>query len=458
MKKARAIKAAKGMQDLLPAKFLKVQKILGPIRECFESFGYQPIELPIIEPLELHLVKTGEEVRSKMYTFKDKAERDLCLRPELTASVVRAYINSLKMEPKPVKVYYVGPAFRYERPQMGRYRQFTHAGIELFGSDDVRADAEVIYLASKALGMTGLRDFRLAIGNVAITLSLLEKLGLGEGFLGTVIESLEGLKKEETTIEAIEARFGKVQQGEASSGRKESLSRLLDYIKTIVNIKGRPDAVLGEVKKLTAEFDIDEGCVKKLEELTDNLSYYDLDWDTACIDLGFGRGLEYYTGLVFEIEYEGLGAQKQVCGGGRYDNLVQTFGGESTPALGFAYGVERLAMALEAQEKSEAPSDGMQKGFSDLFIVPLDEDSLRPSLALAGRLRAKGLKVEADLSFKNLRKALRYADRTGACFIALIGEEERASASVKIKEMKTGEERLFAISDSDAISAFVKAP
>jgi len=456
MRKGRPIQPVKGMQDLLPGKFLEARKIVGTIKECFESFGYQPIELPIIEPLELHLIKTGEEVKSKMYTFKDKADRDLCLRPELTASVVRAYINNLKTEPKPLKLYYVGPAFRYDRPQKGRYRQFTHAGVELFGSSDVRSDAEIIYMAARALDMIGLKDFRLAIGNVAITLALLKKLELEEAFLGTIIESLEGLKKEEATIEEVQSRFVKMQQEEPSSGRRRALAQALDYIKRIVNIKGSPQEVLGEARNLVREFNLEQDSVAKLEEVAGNLDYYGIDWARTGIDLGFGRGLEYYTGVVFEIECENLGAQKQVCGGGRYDDLVETFGGESTPALGFACGVERLVMALEKKEE-KAAQDGMRKGFSQLFVVALDEGSLRPCLKLADQLRARGLRVETDLSFKNIKKALRYADRASIGFAAIIGEDERAASSVRIKNMKGGEEKLFALTDIDAISKFIKA-
>jgi len=456
MEKSKIIQPAKGMQDLLPARFAGFERITKTIRECFESFGFQPLELPIIEPLELHLVKTGAEVRSKMYVFKDKADRELCLRPELTASVVRAYNSSLKSEAKPVKVYYVGPAFRYDRPQKGRYRQFTHAGVEVFGAAGARAEAEIIYMAARALDMIGLKDYRLGIGNVGITLNLVERLGLDEDIMGVIIESLESLKKQEETIGQTQAKFRKMQSQKPE--RRDALRQVVDYIERAVGIKGKPGAVLGEVKKLVEDFQIGDEPLRQIEEVVEGLDCYGMHWERTSIDLGFGRGLEYYTSIVFEIECENLGAQKQVCGGGRYDDLVETFGGESTPAVGFAYGIERLVMALEKEEGSTQSKSNMQKGFTGVFVAPLDDDSLGVSLRFAEELRAAGLRVETDISFKNLKKCLRYAHRSGIGFAAIIGEEERKSSKVKIKDMKTGDERLFSISDIEAISGLLKAP
>jgi len=497
----------KGTSDLLPVIFQQTREIQSRLSECYESFGYQPVEVPIIEHLGLHLKKSGEEMRRKMYAFKDLGQRDLCLRPEFTASVVRAYVNHLQHHPSPLRLYYMGPTFRYDQPQRGRYRQFTQSGVEMFGAKSTAADAEVIYLACKGLDALGIREYSVSIGNIGITLSLLDCMELDEHRKVQIVEALESIRKEDDAVGKLRRRLDEIDEaldedwkryegvpsqegidpmqakglvdglisGSRSGfadgrdpdeiverllekirrrGQRPAVERVLAFVERLSEMHGAPDKVMQMAREVSAEYVLPSQPVDDLREVLSALSSYDFDWSRAEVDLAFGRGLAYYTGVIFEINCDSLEGQRQICGGGRYDGLVKALGGRGAPALGFAYGVERLRLAkysLAGDATSDTDRE-MIRGFSHVLVCALNGASARYAHQVAERLRALGLRAEVDVMGRSPGKNLSHADRSGIPFAMVIGDDEVRHSVVKVKDLSNGQETSFPLHELGRVS------
>lgn len=394
----------RGVQDILPEDIPYWQLVENTARKLFESYNYEEIRTPIFEYTELFRKGTGETtdiVMKEMYTFTDKKGRSLTLRPEGTPGVIRAFLTNKIYNQKPVwKVYYIGPMFRYERPQAGRYRQFHQLGIEVLGRKDPYIDFEVIKLA----------------------VDLLKNLKLEN--LEVEINSLGCIKCRPNYREALISYFRKYED-QLSPIDKERLERnplrLLDSKdEKLIALK---DQAPQPIDYLCDECKIHFEKVQKYLSL-DNIKYK--------LNPKLVRGLDYYTRTVFEITTTTLGSQNAVVGGGRYDNLVETYGGPSIPGLGFALGIERLIILLKQQNHISLP-------YIPLIFITLSEDYVETGIKLANILRTK-YRVDIGSPQENLRTQLKWADKLGS-FIVIFLTEVIEKNKLKIKNFKTGEEK-----------------
>lgn len=404
------ISRPKGTNDLLPDNIWRWQKLEQLIREECARFNYHEIRTPIFEETGLFQRGLGEAtdiVEKEMYTFDDKGGRSMTLRPEGTASVVRAYIeNNLQGTGLPVKLYYLGPMFRYERPQAGRYRQFHQFGVECFGSSEPSLDAEVIVLAYSIYTKLGAKNVQLKLNSI--------------GCPNCRPKYLEKLK------EALKERRDSL----CDNCRKRSETNPL----RVLDCKEKNcQPAIAELPRIT-DYLCDEcrdhyGKVKSILKLW-NVEYVE--------DSRLVRGLDYYTKTVFEFLVESLGAQNAVGGGGRYDGLVEEIGGEPTPAVGFAMGIERTILAV---------GDSWQKDPDvDLYIVAIGDtkDAALTQLKLA---RDHGLKAEMDHLNRSVKAQFKQANRLNAKYCLILGPDELANNLVKLRNMQDGEEIQLSLND-----------
>jgi histidyl-tRNA synthetase len=403
------IQRPKGTQDIYGDGMAQWHRVETTIRQFMHGANYQEIRTPVFEATELFARGVGDTtdiVNKEMYTF-EKGERSLTLRPENTAGVVRAYIeNGMSRLPKPVKLFYIGPMFRYERPQSGRQRQFHQAGLELFGLDTPASDAEAVILAMQLFQTLGIPDLRLEVNNIG-SVACRERFKTGfkaliEPYLNTLCEDCR-TRFEKNPLRMLDCK----QPGCGAIYSKPEIQSFLEQDFTSPEYQERFQAFTGILDSLGIAHHRNYRLV---------------------------RGLDYYTGLVFEITSGKLGAQNTVCGGGRYDGLVELLGGPATPAVGWALGMERLTSLMPA-ETAQGP---------DYCIV---SDDVSAAFKLAGEIRARGQRVDVDLSGKAMGKQLAYADKIKAAEVILLGEQERTSGNLTIKQLSTGEQRQISQSD-----------
>lgn len=411
------MKRPRGTRDLFGEELNRVREAQRKLEEMFKRYGYEEIETPIFEKLDLFTEKSGSEIMDQIYHFEDKSGRQLALRPELTAPSIRLYNNELKREPKPLKIFYFGPCFRYERPQAGRWRQFLQAGVELIGSERSEADAEVIGLTNDALRGMGLKDYSLRLGHIGLLRSLLGYGGVSREDQDPVLRAIDSNDDERL---------------EKSLNEAEVSDEVQEKIWDLIDLRGDSKDVIAEAESLLGDIPEVGGIIDNFRNILERLRQMGMvDYE---IDLGVARGLEYYTGSVFEVYYNDV----QLGGGGRYDDLIESFGGESEPAVGVGFGVDRIARVLENKEKSETDSD------LDAIILPTEDSMLEKSLSMARELRKEGFRIDIDLMGRSLSKALSYADSRNAKRAIIIGPEDMEEGRVTIKNMKSGEqERVF---------------
>ncbi len=399
------IKAIRGTRDILPEEVSYWQQVEARAREIFGRALYQEIRPPIFEQTELFKRGIGEAtdvVGKEMYSFRDRGDRSLTLRPEITAGVVRAFIeNNLSAQGGVQRLWYTGAAFRYERPQAGRQRQFHQLGMELLGSDAPRADVEVIALASDLLQSLGLKNLTLNLNSV----------GRGEDrqrYREALIEYLQPYKDE---LDA------------------DSQDRLIRNPLRILDSKDKRTQEIAQDAPSILDYLSPEsqGHLQQVQQL---LSDLDIKYE---LNPRLVRGLDYYTHTAFEIQSTDLGAQATVCGGGRYDGLVEQLGGTQTPAVGWAIGLERLVILLQ-QLQEFAPS------VTDFYLVSRGEKAEAQALILAQKLRRAGFVVELDLSGSGFAKQFKRADRSRAVACLVLGDAEAESQVVKLKWMATKEQ------------------
>jgi len=406
------IERPRGTRDFSAGEMEERDRVEKAIEEVFKSYGYKKIRTPTFEHMELFTLKSGEEISTHMYTFEDKKGRKMCLRPEETASVCRMFSESLRMQAKPLKLYYCDPMFRYEEPQKGRYREFWQMGMELIGPKSPESDAEVISVAYDALKKLGC-EFRLEIGHLGIVKGLLADKNIPEEMQRRAIacidkNDIEGLRKiteEKTLLNLIALKGGREVIAEA-------------------------EETLGGSEKAMAA----------LAELKEILSYLDVSGIEYLLNLGVARGLEYYTGMVFEIRVPDLGAQSQICGGGRYDNLIELFSGISVPAVGFAFGFDRVIEALQMQGSK------MHEKRNDVIVAPASADMKKEALRIASILR-KTRVVEYDLMNRKLGKILEYAGEKRTAYVVIVGKKDHKEGLVTVRDMSSGEQKTVRIEE-----------
>ncbi len=402
----------RGVRDIAPREMMSRKYAQSVISSIFDSYGYMELQTPTFEFLDLFKAKSGSEITDHLYVFEDKGGRSLCLRPEATASVARMYCSDLRTHQKPLRLYYVCPMFRYEEPQKGRYREFWQAGVELIGSSGPSADAEVIIQASDCLRKLGLRC-RIRVSHIGVVRHLLKSRGFNAESQDKLIQLLD--------------------KGDMKAVR-EMISD--EKIVGLFNVKGSSD-VVEDVKKLLA----DDELTPLIEEFQKTLSLLDAAGVEYTVDFSMARGLDYYTGIIFDVKVDELGAQNQVAGGGRYDDLISLFGGPNTPAVGYAFGLDRIVEAVGVQ------GIGVLADAVDAMVIPLGENMRGKAFEVAHSLRAElgGRRVVLDISERKLNKALQYAAESGVRYAVIVGEKEAATGSVMLKDMssKTQDEVLI---------------
>ena len=397
----------RGTRDFLPEDMEKRRYLENKLRETFLSYGYREVQTPTFEHLELFTAKSGEGILEEIYSFKDKSGRDLALRPELTAPVIRMYIEKLQMHPKPLKLFYFGNCFRYDRPQKGRYREFTQAGCEFIGCDTPESIAELISLAWNCLEKSGLKNINLRIGNLNILNHFLETLGIDQVTKKTIMPFID--KRDYKSLEGmLKRKFS-----------EDKLSNLLKFLQ-IDNI----DELKRICKGKTDEIERFEKVIHYLEVF--GVKRFEISMEIV-------RGLEYYRGIVFEIESPNLGAERQICGGGEYE-LIGTFGGKDVATAGFAIGFDRVILALES-EGFVFPKEEI-----DFYVIPASKKQgiVEKSMKIAMKLRERGERVDIDLTGRNLKKSMKYADSMGFKKVIIVGEKDLEEGKVTVRDMETG--------------------
>ncbi|MCH5314714.1 MAG: histidine--tRNA ligase [Eubacterium sp.] len=409
---ALVTKAIKGTKDVLPKEVHKNQYIEATCLDIAEKFGYKEIRTPVFEHTELFQRGVGDTtdvVQKEMYTFDDKGGRSITLRPEGTAGAVRSYLeNGLCNEALPQKVCYLTSCYRYEKPQAGRLREFHQFGVECFGTQSPLADAELIALAKAVFDSLEVKELSLEINSIGCPTCRAEyHKALKEYFAS---------RKDDLC--------------ETCNGRLErNPMRILDCKSPICSDIAKDAPVV-------IDYLCDE-CREHFDMVQKYLKAQNIEFT---INPKIVRGLDYYTKTVFEFVSNSIGAQGTVCGGGRYDGLVDELGGQKTPSLGFAMGLERLMMLLEAQN---APFP--EPSVPDLFIVALGEKATLKAVEIAKDMRAEGFTALMDLNQRSLRAQMKYADKLGAKYNLVIGDNEVDDGIAKLKNMATGEETEIAL-------------
>lgn len=408
MKDSLKYKSLRGMPDILPEDAVLMLKIEETARKVFRLFGFKEFRPPILEETEVFTRSIGADtdiVSKEMYSF-DRGDKNISLRPEGTAGVIRAYIeHEWNKTSDTVKLFYMGPMFRGERPQKGRLRQFYQIGAEIIGSKSPYVDAELIFCLNLILKGIGLSNFNI----------YLNSLGCEDDrsrYKKVLLNYFSGSSKEEMLCEDCKRRI------------KLNILRVLDCKREVCRtiIKDAPLVMDYLCNKCAGSYGV-------LKELLSDMSVpFKEKRDIV-------RGLDYYTGIVFEAVSVSLGAQDAVAAGGRYDNLTKDMGGHDNGATGFAVGVERLLLAIDKK--------GIDLGPAQVFIIPVDSNCYKAAFQFVNKFRLEGISCEMDYSGRSFKSQLRKANKDGKCFVIILGEEEKKNGKLLLKNMETGDQTLL---------------
>ena len=400
-----AIKAPRGTRDVLGDESWKWARVMDVTRGVADDFGFREVMLPIFEHTELFsrgIGDTTDVVEKEMYTFIDRGDRSITLRPELTASMMRSYLeHDMRHGSQPVKLWGWGPMFRYERPQKGRYRQFAQIDFETLGSPSPYADVEIIDLSMEIYRRLGLSSLQVLINSV--------------GCPQCRPAYRETLKKffESSAEQLCETCRGRLERNPLRilDCKRDECRKLTDSAPSVI------DSLCGECGEHFA------GVTRGLERLG----------AAVRIDNRLVRGLDYYTKTAYEILSGDLGAQNAVCGGGRYDNLAEAIGGPHVPGVGFASGIERIVITMEAQG-----ADMGREPSADVYVVSAGSGGECEAALLAHELRAHGVSADMDFMGRSMKAQMKSASQAGSKFVCIIGEDEISSGTVTVKNMGSG--------------------
>lgn len=412
----------RGTRDFSPAEMASRRNMEGEFRKLLISYGYGEIQTPTFEHADLFIARSGPQILAQLYDFMDKGGRHMALRPELTAPVMRFYSTDLKSMPKPLRVFYFGNCFRYERPQRGRFREFWQFGMEYIGRRTPLASSEVISISMEAMERAKIEDHTIRIGHVGIVRSLLENINIEAEKNRDLMIAID--KKDIATMEKL------IGLGSEDAGRITRLLTTLvpkgDVAKTLSYlVKEYPN-----LKEMAAQMD-------RIMQLLDDAH------GRVYFDPSITRGLDYYDGMVFEIDIQSLGAEKQVCGGGEY-SLSNVLGSE-VEGIGFGIGFDRVMMA-------RAEMSGDKEMLGGFYVIPIDESAATLARLVQKRLTERGQRCIMEGQGRGLKKALSTASTLECRFAIIIGEDEVASIEVSLKDLITGDQRrvdLESLSDID---------
>lgn len=407
------VQAPRGTRDFAPHEMATRRLVEHTLRRVLNSFNYREIQTPAFEHLDLFLAKSGEGIREELYAFKDKGGRDLCLRPELTAPAMRFYHTRLSREPKPLRVYYLGPCYRYDRPQTGRYREFWQVGVEVVGEIGPRGHAELLALALELFSAAGLKNLVLRVGHLDVLRNLVEEmLGVPRADQAPLMRLVD--KKD----------FDGIRTWASARGLSKPV---VDKFLTVFEATR-----LSDLKSAVAESGAAQGAFDHLEQVLAGLEAFGAPAGRIQFDPTIARGLDYYHGLVFELDCPDLGAEKQLLGGGEY-KLAALFDAQQEPTIGFALGFDRLLVALERAHALPEPDVR-----TDVVVASLVPEAHNTARRLAMAMRAQGQRVELDLTDRGPKKAVQRAMQIKARRVALLGQRELEAATVTLKDMDSG--------------------
>ena len=397
----------RGTRDFLPDEMEARRAVEGRLREVARRYGYREVCTPEFEDLELFTMRSGEGIIEEMYVFEDKGGRKMALRPEITAAVIRMYINESKVAPKPLRWCYYADCFRYERPQKGRYRQFWQFGVELIGADTAAADAETIMLASDMLNATGV-TYDLKVGHLS--------------FMKNLVRDLEPPMQRRVRAHLDKKDF------DGLNATLESLDRteLAASLTALVNTRDIEEA-----------FEI-AGTIPEKERVEQTIGSLDAAGIKYSLNFGIARGLDYYTGIVFEAFAQNLGAENQILGGGAY-RLAHLFGGDDVASCGFAIGFDRVMVSL---------GDTQARKDTVIGLVCTSEGRKR-AVEVGRAFRDAGIRTEMDLMERGLGAQLQHAAKS-ADFAVVIGQREAESGEITLKNLKTGEQKTLGLREAIA--------
>ncbi len=404
----------RGTKDILPEDVGEWLYVENKIRSICRLFGFQEIRTPMFEHTELFqrgIGDTTDVVEKEMYTFSDRSGRSITLRPENTASAVRAYLeHKLYAESNLVKLFYIGSMFRFDRPQRGRFREFHQFGVEAIGEMNPSVDAEIIILATRFLQSLGLKDLKLSINSVGCP-----------NCRPKYREELKAFFKDKVSEMCDDCR----------SRYDRNPMRLLDC-----KVEHDQELAVGAPEITDC---LCEECHDHFEKVKEYLTLAGIPFE---VDPRLVRGLDYYTKTAFEIKYEPLGAQSAVAGGGRYDGLVEEIGGAPTPAVGFACGLERVMLAIETQHLYEAKPEN-----PDVFVVALGDEAKKVAFPLIMKLRDAGIAAQMDYGGRSMKSQMKQANKSGARHAVIIGEDEVKENAVMLRDMSSSEQEKVSLAD-----------
>jgi len=418
------IKAITGTKDILPSEIRKWYHLESLVRKTFQNFNYKEIRTPIFEETSLFARGIGEEtdiVSKEMYTFKDRSDTSITLKPEMTAGVVRAFIEHSLGEKQPLtKVFYISPMFRQERPQAGRLRQFHQFGAEALGSTSPLLDAEMIEMAFEILRRLGLKDLSVKINSLGIP------------------SARENYKNE----------LRKYLTDKKSKLTEESRIRFEKNILRIFDSKAEQDQEIMNNAPLLIDY-LDDESKQDFEVVKNYLTNLKIPFE---VDPKLVRGLDYYTKTTFEIISGKVGAQSSLCGGGRYDLLVEELGGKPTPGVGFAAGMERILLACENENVLNLPEP-----YIDVYLVRIDSDLMLKVSEIASSLRKNDLIVDYDYLNRSVKAQMREANKLNARFVLFVGGDEYNNGELVLKNLSTSEQEKIKVSELSSLINKVKS-
>lgn len=417
----------RGMRDLVGGEAELYEYLFSEFRDTARRFGFEPIITPTLEYFAVFEAKSGEEIKKSMYVFEDKSKRLLALRPEVTASVIRAYLRLMRARPKPIRLYYIAQCFRYEEPQYARYREFWQGGLEVIGDKDVNADLLVATAASEFLDRIGLRHVYI-VGNVATYRALMRKMGVAEEIQDHILHLID----KDQVDKALEELRATVGEGYVELIRRiiltDDLSKIESLIRDYKDFLGELYEVVEQEQSRLCDF------IQALKDLG-----YQARYQPRLV-----RGLAYYTGLIFEYKLEGKEAEPSIGGGGRYDGLTAVYGGPFEYATGLALGIDRIALAT-----SKSPSHEVKKVLMVLALggVPLSF-AYRVLKNIIGHPAGVAMLKGFVYRPRNLARGLEYGNKIGCDFVVIIGEKEYREGKATIKDMKSGEQKTVRVDEA----------
>jgi len=411
-------KTVRGMRDLLASDAQRLRHLERLTREISELYGYEEVITPLVEHYAL-MDKSGTEIKTRMYSFEDLGGRRVVLRPEFTASIARLMATTLRNKPKPVRLFSTGTLYRYDEPQFGRYREFWQSNFEIIGSDRPEADVEVLSLTNQLMKKLGVRNYWFKIGHVGLLRGLLSAEGVEAEQQNTIMQLLDKQLMHEA-----------VKQAEESTVSTKGVSAL----KQLLRAKGGSSSkFLEQVRKSLKGYESSLNALDNLECIITLCEEGGVKFSMS-IETGFARGLEYYTGMIFEV----LTPEMEISlgGGGRYDGLIEHFGGEATPAVGVAHGLDRIALALDKQVPYTKQNE------KTVAVIPINTKVIPKAIDLAQRLREEGIRVTMEIMGRRVSAAIQDASRRKMEYALILGPSELEKGKISLRDMKRREQKL----------------